>query len=230
MICAIHQPQYLPWLGYFEKMARADVFILLDNVQFKKNEWQNRNRIRTANGEGWQWLTVPVLHDFGQLISEVRLNPTIDWRDQHKRAMELNYAKASFFTQYWPRIEKVYDREWTALGELNIELVKLLAELLGIKTSIFVASTLPVNSTKTERLVDICRIIGADKYLAGAGCSEYMDFDLFRQAGIEVLVQQYLHPVYPQVWAKNGTDFISHLSVIDLLFNCGPQSLSLLLK
>ena len=103
MICAIHQPQYLPWLGYFDKMAGADVFVLLDDVQFKKNEWQNRNRIRDA--QGWQWITVPVLHDHGQRINQVKLNSVVDWRGQHIRAIELNYKKSPFFASYWPRLK-----------------------------------------------------------------------------------------------------------------------------
>jgi hypothetical protein len=228
MLCSIHQPQYLPWLGYFEKMARADVFVLLDNVQFKKNEWQNRNKIRSSNEQGWQWLTVPVLHDFGQMISEVKLNPSVGWRAQHLRALELNYSKAPHFAQYWPEIKKIYEREWTTLGELNIEVVTLLARLLGIKTKIVVASLLPIGSAKTQRLIDICKHLGANQYLAGAGCADYMDFDLIQSSGIEVLTQHYEHPKYPQVWSKGEGDFVSHLAAVDLLFNVGPDALAIL--
>lgn len=227
MLCAIHQPQYLPWLGYFEKMARADVFVLLDNVQFKKNEWQNRNRIRTS--QGWQWLTVPVLHNHGQLISEVKLNADVDWRQQHRKAIEFSYKKAPFFAEYWPRLSPVYEREWATLGELNIAVVKLLAELLGIRTKLVVASALPVTSEKTQRLIDICRSVGCDSYLAGAGCAAYMDFELFRSSGVGVEQQDYKHPRYPQLWSRAGEEFVPYLSVLDLLFNCGPGSLQIIL-
>jgi len=106
MIITIHQPQYLPWLGYFDKARQADVFILLDDVQFKKNEWQNRNRIRTA--QGWQWLTVPVLHDFGAKINGIKINNKISWRANHQKAIELNYGKAPYFKEYFPYFQEVW--------------------------------------------------------------------------------------------------------------------------
>ena len=224
MICAIHQPQYLPWLGYFEKMARADVFVLLDDVQFKKNEWQNRNRIRDA--KGWQWITVPVLHHHGQKINEVKLNPTVDWRGQHVRAIELNYKKAPFFAEYWPRFRLVYDREWATLADLNIALVKLCAELLGIAARIEVSSTLGVTTQKTQRLVDICRVLSCDTYLAGSGCADYMDFDLMKVSGLNVQVQAYTHPVYRQMGAKMPDEFYPFMSILDLLMNRGDRSLN----
>ncbi|MBF0486229.1 MAG: WbqC family protein [Candidatus Omnitrophica bacterium] len=228
MICAIHQPQYLPWLGYFEKMSRADVFVLLDNVQFKKNEWQNRNRIRTS--QGWQWLTVPVLHDHGQLICDVKFNSSRHWREDHVRAIELNYKKAPFFDVYWPRLRLIYEKDWKALGELNIALVTLLAEFLGIATEIKIASKLNVSSEKTQRLIDICRARHCDTYLAGAGCAEYMDFAAFKVAGIKVDVQSYNHPAYPQLWTGADVGFQPFMSVIDLLFNCGEKSKTVLLN
>jgi hypothetical protein len=221
MICAIHQPQYMPWLGYFDKMARADVFVLLDDVQFKKNEWQNRNRIRISNDPGWQWLTVPVLHEFGQIINAVRLNPAIDWRAQHMRALETNYGRSVQFRKFWPAIRPFYEREWETLGELNIALVQLLAGLLGIKTPLVIASTLNILTTKTQRLIDICRAVGCDAYLAGAGAEAYMDFDDFRASGLKLDVQRYVHPVYPQARARSTEQFISHLSAVDCLFNGG---------
>lgn len=228
MICAIHQPQYFPWLGYFDKMARADVFVLLDNVQFKKNEWQNRNRIRTPNGEGWQWLTVPVIHDHGQLIREVKINNQVDWAQQHRRAVELNYTKARYYREVWPALQPLFDQRWDNLCELNVAVVRKMAELLSIKTRIVTASELSVTSARTERLVDICRVLECDTYVAGSGCSNYMDFDLFKASGIKLEIQDYQHPVYPQVWSRNGVDFVSHLSALDLIMNCGQQSLSVL--
>lgn len=224
MICAIHQPQYLPWLGYFDKMRQSDVFVLLDNVQFKKNEWQNRNRIRTSGGEGWQWLTVPVLHDFGQAINEVKLNPNVDWRGQHVRSLMTNYARAPFYKEYWPSIAAIYDKEWSSLGELNIFVVRLFAQLMGIKTKIILSSELPLTSVKTQRLIDICRLAGCDTYLAGAGAEAYMDFELFKSSGLNMRIQQYDHPCYPQLWCTEQQPFISHLSVVDWLFNMGSSA------
>ncbi|MBF0330316.1 MAG: WbqC family protein [Candidatus Omnitrophica bacterium] len=225
-VCSIHQPQYLPWLGYFDKIARADVFVLLDNVQFKKNEWQNRNRIR--NAQGWQWITVPVLHDHGQLINEVRLNVTVDWRQQHVRSIEQNYGKAPFFKEYWPRIRAIYSRDWLTLADLNIALVKLFIEILGIRTRIVTASALNITSVKTQRLIDICRALECDAYLAGAGGADYMDFDLMRSSGITLQSQAYQHPVYPQVWSRAEADFQPFMSILDLVMNCGDKSLGIL--
>ncbi|MBF0619125.1 MAG: WbqC family protein [Candidatus Omnitrophica bacterium] len=228
MICAIHQPQYLPWLGYFEKIHRSDVFILLDNVQFKKNEWQNRNKICTPNPPGWQWLTVPVLHDFGQNINEVQLNPAVAWAGEHVRAIEMNYARAPYFKEIWPALRPLYDATWPNLAALNSAFVQKIVAILGIKTRLVTASSLAVSTTKTERLVDLCRAVGCDTYLAGAGCAEYMDFELFKASGITVEVQLYTHPVYPQVWAHTPEAFMPHMSVIDLLFNAGKDSLKIL--
>ncbi len=224
MTCSIHQPQYLPWLGYFDKMARSDVFVLLDNVQFKKNEWQNRNRIRTANDPGWQWLTVPVLHDHGQAIHEVTFNPSVDWRRQHRTALESSYSRAPYFKEYWPRLRGLYETEHASLSDLNVAGVRVLAEMLGIKTKIVLASALPVTSEKTRRLIDICRAVGADTYIAGAGAEAYMDFGEFRASGETLKVQQYQHPVYDQFRARTPEQFVSHLSVVDLLFNAGPEA------
>jgi hypothetical protein len=226
MICAIHQPQYLPWLGYFDKMDRADVFVLLDDVQFKKNEWQNRNRIRDA--QGWQWITVPVLHDHGQLIRDVKLNPSVDWRAQHIRAIELNYKKAPFFPMYWPRLKPLYLQEWATLGALNIALIKILAEILGITTPVKISSDLSVSSTRTQRLVDICRSVGCDCYLAGSGGADYMDFDLIKASGLNLDVQAYTHPVYPQVYARTPEEFFPYMSTLDLVMNNGERSLQIL--
>jgi len=227
MIAAIHQPQYLPWLGYFDKIASADVFILLDNVQFKKNEWQNRNKIRTA--QGWQWLTVPVIHDFGQRISQVKINDQVKWREAHFKALCLNYRRAPFYDLYIGQFREIYDRPWDDLGDINIFMVQKIVQWLGISTRILVASQYETTEHHTQRLIDLCRAAGADTYLSGADGKSYMDLDRFQEAGISLQVQDFHHPLYSQVWAgKNSENFLSHMSVIDLLFNCGPESLKLL--
>ncbi len=173
MIVTIHQPQYLPWLGYFDKISRADIFILLDNVQFKKNEWQNRNRIRTP--QGWQWLTVPVLHDFGTKINEMKINNRDTWRKKHLRALELNYAKAPYFDMYFPHFQQILEMEWDNLSGINICLVGKLMELLGIKTKTVLASQYEASAHKTLRLVDLCRHFGACTYLSGEGGLQYLE-------------------------------------------------------
>ena len=221
MKVAIHQPQYLPWLGYFDKIRRADVFCFLDNVQYKKNEWQNRNRIKGT--EGWQWLTVPVKYRFPEKINEVTVNNAVDWRKKHLRALATNYSKTPFFGEYVGVFEEAYVMAWGGLSELNIYLVEKTRELLGLKERrTVVASDLTLSDDPTDRLIDICQSVGGDTYLSGKDGASYMDLDRFRKRGIDVIFQDFNHPVYSQLYGE----FVSHLSVVDLLFNCGPESLA----
>lgn len=224
MIITIHQPQYLPWLGYFDKAHQADIFVLLDNVQFKKNEWQNRNRIRTP--QGWQWLTVPVRHDFGTKINEMKIDNRKPWRKQHQKALELNYSKAPFFDKYFAHFQKAFGQEWEHLSEINIYFVRLIIDLLGIKTKVVLSSEYETAEHKTLRLVDLCKYFNAKTYVSGEGGMAYLDEQQFKSEQINLIVQKYQHPVYPQMWMnKDVREFVSHLSVVDVLFNCGPESL-----
>ena len=219
MIIAAHQPQYLPWLGFFDKIDSSDAFVLLDTVQFKKNEWQHRNRIKTAGG--WQWLSVPVRHRFGQIISEIQINNTQRWQHKHIQSILQNYRRAPFFSEYQPVLEALLLKKWEYLSELNISLIQLLCERLGISTPCYTDSQLgDFTSDPDLRLIEITLSLGGQTYLAGAGGREYMRLNLFQEAGIEVVFQDYRHPAYHQLHG----DFMSHLSVIDLLFNCGPES------
>ena len=219
MVVAIHQPQYLPWLGYFDKMLKADVFCFLDTVQYKKNEWQNRNRIKTA--DGWQWLTVPVTYRFPQKIGEVGIDNTVNWGGKHLRALHTSYRRAPFFDRYILVFEEVLSRRWEGIAALNLHMVQCLREILGIggKPAVL-SSRIEAADDPTQRLIDICQALGADTYLAGQGADGYMDVERFRQQGIRVATQSFQHPVYPQLF----DGFQSHLSVVDLIFNCGPES------
>ena len=219
---AAHQPQYLPWLGFFDKLDQADVFVLLDNVQFKMNEWQNRNRIKTA--DGWQWITVPVRHKFPQTIAEVEVNEQAPWRRKHQAAIDSNYAKAEHFDEVRPLVAEILEKPWSHLAPLSVELVRRLAAALGIETQTVLGSELPARDDPTLRLVDLCERLGADTYLSGAGACDYLDMDVFEGAGIAVRFQEFEHPEYPQLYG----DFEPHLSVVDLLMNCGRESFSII--
>lgn len=214
---AIHQPQYLPWLGYLAKLDRADVFVLLDTVQFKKNEWQNRNRIRTA--QGWQYLTVPVLHEFPQRVDRVRINNQTDWRRKHVQALETHYGKAPYYDRYAPVFGELLAREWETLSLLNEAVLSALTEAFGITTPIVKASQYEAREEPTGRLVDLCKALGADRYLAGAGGRDYMNHEEFEAAGIAVEFQDFVSPEYAQAYRP----FIAGLSAVDLLFNCGGE-------
>ncbi len=225
MIVSIHQPQYLPWLGYFDKIEQSDVFVFLDNVQFKKNEWQNRNRIKTS--DGWQWLSVPVIHSFTQKISEVEINNTVQWGRKHLNALVTHYSKTLYFKEHVSFFEQAYTQEWTCLADINIHLIQYLAKALGLLDKKFViASELKPMEGSTERLIDICKQVGGDVYLSGKDGAEYLETELFKEESIQVIFQDYRHPRYKQLYGE----FEPFLSVIDLLFNCGPDSLSILKK
>ena len=223
VIVAVHQPQYLPWLGYFDKIDKADVFVLLDNVQFKKNEWQNRNKIKTA--QGWMWLTVPVLYKYPNHIDEVQINNRIDWRKKHLRALEINYQKAPYFRNFFPEVEHFYAEDSDFISEANRASVLMLLRMLGIHRETEIASVLGhLPEEPSERLAAICETVKADTYLSGAGGKDYLDLEPFNDKGITVLFQDFKHPVYMQLYG----DFIPNLSLLDLLFNCGPDSLKVL--
>jgi hypothetical protein len=218
---AAHQPQYLPWLGLFDKLDRADVFVLLDNVQFTKNEWQNRNRIKGP--AGWQWITVPVRHRFPQIIKEVEIREDQPWRRKHVRALESNYGRAAFFEQTMPLLSDVLGQAWAHLADLNIELIRKLADRLGIETDLRLGSEFDTRDDPSLRLLDLCLELDADSYLSGAG-GDYLNRSAFTEAGVGVRIQEFAHPRYPQLHG----DFEPFMSVVDLLMNCGSESFSII--
>ncbi len=220
MKLAAHQPQYLPWLGYFDKMDRVDLFVLLDTVQYRKSEWQNRNRIRTA--EGWQWLTVPVHFRFPMTIREVRIDDAASWRRKHREALRIQYARAGLREEVLPALDTLLGQPFADLAALNTRAVKLLAGLLGVRTPILLASDLDaLPDGADERLIALCRRFGCSTYLSGAGGRGYMDLEAYRRAGVRVEFQAFRHPIYPQ--AHPG--FEPNLSAVDLLLNCGQGAI-----
>ena len=219
------QPSYLPWLGYFDQLYRSDVFVLYDDVQYDKHGWRNRNRIKTPAGP--QWLTVPVLtHGQGLLTNrEVRIDARQPWGRRHLQALRANYAKAPAFGEVFERLEPVLSRCWTRLLDVNVAGLEALTEILGIKREIRLSSELGIPGRRTERLVAICRALGADRYLTGDAARDYVDEAQFAANGIRLEYHRYQHPVYPQFHG----DFVPYLSVVDLLMNSGRASLQLLL-
>jgi len=223
MIIAVHQPQYLPWLGYFHKIDKADIFVLLDTVQFKKNEWQNRNKIKTA--QGWQWLTVPVMYKYPQLINEVTINNKVNWQHKHRQGLLSNYKRAPYFDMVEKILGEILSSSWEYISQLNIEAVKRLVTMLGIDTPLYIASELgEFPQDPDERLVAITKHFGAGTYLAGMGGRGYMNLDTYNRNGIKVIFQDFKHPVYQQLFG----DFEPFMSIIDLIFNHGDKSLTIL--
>ena len=222
MILAIHQPQYIPWMGYFDKIDKADKFVLLDDVQYKKNEWQNRNKIRTV--KRGQWLTVPVIHRFGQKVNQVKIDNSKNWRKEHYKTLVTNYNKAPYFKNHEPFFKITYEHNWEYLVDINIHFIEYLIRSLGISTKLIRSSQLAIKAQKTERLVEICKKLEADIYLSGEGARAYLDLDYFKQNKIEVLFQNFQHPHYAQVY----DNFEPFMSIVDLLFNYGDKSLRVL--
>jgi hypothetical protein len=224
MRVTILQPSYLPWLGFFEQMTRSDKFVLLDDVQYTRRDWRNRNKVRVK--EGWVWLTVPVQQKsrFSQSLLETRIDNSVSWRRKHLETLRQHYCKAPFFEKYFPRCQQVYEKDWTFLFDLCLETINLIKEEMGIETPLLRSSEMKPGGEKTERLVSICRELGATHYLSGESGSNYIAEEDFSSQGIALEYQNYEHPVYPQRY----TGFVPHLSAIDLLFNCGEQSLGIL--
>jgi len=224
MLVGIHQSHYLPWLRYFEKVARCDVFVVLDNIQFSKNGWQNRNKVKTAAGA--TLLTAPVSAGFGDTLDAVRLKSASPWRKKHWATIQQAYAKAPFFADYAGLLADTYAREWTFLNDLNRHLLEGFVAALGIDTRIEYASALEAPGTATERLVHLIQAVGGDGYYSGAyALDEYLDAAMFRTAGIEVAIQEWHAPRYAQLHG----DFVPDLSIVDLIMNVGPDSLSVLM-
>jgi len=222
MIATVHQPNYLPYIGFFEKAARADVFVIYDNTQYKRSDFQNRNRIRTK--EGWIWRTVPVQFELGDRINQVRIDNKKNWMEKHWRSISFNYSNAPYFADYKDIFAGAYSRKEEFLSEFNIGLIKLIFSVLGINTRLVIASELmPLRSKGTQALIDICKACGCDHYISGREGRYYLDQDLFEEQKITVEYQDFAHPVYKQVYA----DFEPNMSVIDHIFNCGPRSMEI---
>jgi hypothetical protein len=225
MRIGILQPGYLPWLGFFEQMYRTDVFVLYDDVQYDKEGWRNRNRIKGANGA--LWLTVPVhvkLSDH-PLISEVRIDNKANWRKKHLMSLKMNYAKAPFFSKYIGIFEEAFSREWDYLVDIDMYFILKLSDCLGLGNKKIVRSSeLNVEGDRIERLINICKMFDADVFYEGASGKDYLDSHYFSEQGITIEYQDYFHPVYKQLYG----DFIPYLSLVDLLFNHGDESLAIL--
>jgi len=225
MICTIHQPNYLPYLGFFEKAYNSDIFVLYDSTQFKKNDWQNRNKL--CSGNGWQWISLPILHDFSQKICEVKIKDPEKNLAKNWRSIKVIYGRAPFFKEYSPVYEQIYNSKIEFIAELNLKIIRAAAGHLGLNTKFIRSTELPeINTTSTQALIDITKHVNADTYISGAEGINYLDMDLWNSTGLRIIFQKYTHPVYPQF---NSSEFQPYMNILDLLFNSGPDSLNVLL-
>ena len=221
MKVSIHQPQYWPGLRFFAKRHVSDAFIYLDDVQFEKRGFQNRNRIRTARG--WQYLSVPVVTKgrFSQKINEVEIDNSRPWREEHLLAIKFNYARARFFKDYLPLLESLYAMRYRTLRELAIATVSFFVRnSLMAKRPVMFSSDLKTDETSSARLVQLCAAIGAKEYLSGTGARAYLEEKHFIRAGIKVSWQEFTPREYPQAFPGFEPD----MSALDLVLNCGPRA------
>ena len=224
MVAGIHQSHYLPWLRYVEKIARCDIFIVLDDIQFTKNGWQNRNRIKTHQGPSL--LTVPVHAGAAEALNTIRIDNTQSWRAKHLRAFEQSYGKSPHFEAHRPFLQDVYGRRWERLIDLNRYMLDYVLSVMGIDTPIRYSSQLHVEGTATERLVKLIKAVDATRYYSGAhAISEYLDAELMEESNIELVIQEWRSPVYPQLHGA----YVPDLTIFDLLFNTGAEARRLLM-
>jgi hypothetical protein len=216
---AILQSNYIPWKGYFDIIAAVDHFILYDDMQFTKNDWRNRNKIKTPRG--LEWLSIPVGQNINRRIRDVSI-PNSLWQKKHWKTLEANYGRAPYFDDICELLEPVYLRQHNpSLSGINRELIEIVCDYLQIRTRISNSWDFKLGDGKTERLVDLCVQAGASEYISGPAARDYIDARVFSDKGIKLTWFEYTgYPQYPQLWG----DFAHGVTVLDLLFNCGPES------
>lgn len=224
MKLSVHQPHYHPWIGYIDKIDQSDVFVILDNVQFKKREFQNRNKVMSGNGI--QWLTVPVVNKgrYYQTTGEVEIDNTVNWQKKHFSSIVQTYRRTEYFDMYYPFLKELYiDQKWNKLIDLNVEMLRGIMSFLGINVRMYFESQLETDGFKTERIVNICKALDQDAYLSGKGAKVYLDELMFTREGIILEYQDFQHPVYDQ-----GEQFTPYLSIMDMMFHCGNRSIEMI--
>lgn len=220
----IRQPGYLPYLGYFKKIQTCDTFVHLDDVQYSSGGGENKNKIRTF--QGTKILSVPLSRPYDVRFDQVMIANNIEWQEKHKNSIKENYKVAPFFEQYWDSIANILNKDWKKLVDLNLEFIKYFCSVLDLTVKTIRSSELELKLTKSARLLEICQKLGATTYISGEVGRNYLDIELFHDAGIEVIFEKFEHPTYRQVHGE----FMPYLSIIDVLFNEGENAKNILAK
>lgn len=233
MIVGIHQPNYLPYLGFFDKMRKSDIFIIYDDAQFNKHDFQRRNRIRVV--KGWKWLTIPVIKELLPITDINILNElpeytprqlkilkelpgnTPYWSKVHFKEIHANYAKTEYFPVYEDGLKNIYAKHYEKLIDLNMSIIDFLRKAFDINTKIVFSSEFELKSSSSQKILDIVKAVGGDVYLSGSMGHNYLDVSLFEKDGIDVIYQDFKEIVYKQRYE----DFVPNLAAIDALFNVG---------
>lgn len=232
-IVSIMQPGYFPWIGFFELMQRSDIFIVYDIVKFDKNGWRNRNRIKNSSGP--VWLTVPVHAKNSPALKDIKIDNSKNWQNKHLKSIEINYKKARYFNDYFPKVKEILSREWESLGDLNLATIDLLASSFNINPKLLIASRLGVEdeisgAERVEKLLKLCQLHGdgADVFYEPAGGKDYLasEHHRFKELGMDLVFQD----IDPVEHGQLHGDFLPNLSALDLLFNEGPASFHIIKK
>lgn len=222
MIVTIHQPEHLVWLGLIKKISDSDVFVILDSVQFEKNYFQNRNKIRTK--EGWMWLTVPIKKSpLSTLIKDIEISYEEKWQKKYLKSLQIHYGKAPFFKKYYPQIEEIISKNHKLLVDLNIELLELVLKEFGVENKKIIRSSeleIKQGIGGSNVCLEICKKLSAKTYLSGPSGKEYLVLDDFNTHNIEVCFHEFKHPEYVQVHGE----FLPFMSSLDALFNLGDEA------
>lgn len=220
-ICAIHQPNFFPWLGYFYKIAKSDVFVILDTVDIEvgtASAITNRTRIKTTAGE--QWITIPIKKGVSKVIKDIAIDNTKRWRETMLKTIFLQYKKSQNFNQFYPIVEELLNYQADSLSEFNVHVIERMSRYMGLETEIILASDMRnLSGDRNMRLIDICRQNGCDIYLSGNGGRKYHDERLFIDNGVSVKYTDFVHPEYRQLHG----DFVKGLSALDYIFNDGAE-------
>lgn len=219
---SIHQPGYLPWLGFFKKISSSDVFVFLDDVKFVRKQWHNRNKIRTSQGS--HWLSVPAKSNVSKNLNDVEIDHSTTWSLNHKKTIQFSYKKSPFFQNYWDFFDELYDEKFEKLIDLNLKIILYLMKVLKIDTKVILSSELNIKETKSDRNLAICKKLDADVYLSGTLGVNYLNIDDFSENNIKVEIQNFQHPIYKQIYEP----FIPNMASIDLLFNEGENAAKIL--
>ena len=219
---AILQPSYIPWIGYFEQIINVDIFVFYDDVQYTKNDWRNRNKIKTLDGSSW--LSIPVNSSTSKNINEVLIDDTKPWRTKHLKTLKQFYSKSRYFDEIYPILQNNINSDINSLSNISINIIKDIAKYLEINTKFYLSSDLDIDGDKNNRLINICKHFAASTYYSGLAAKEYIDTELFHDNDIDLVFQDYKHPTYTQLHGG----FLPYLSIIDLLFNHGKQSIKII--
>jgi hypothetical protein len=214
-IIAIHQPNYLPWLGYFYKIYQSDVFVFLDDVQYSNQGMHNYTYIKTSNGP--HRLKYPVHQKFKDKIMDVRSKDLLDWKKKHLDLISQNYRKANFFESVYEDYKMIVSQEYANIVSLNVAIITFFAEKLDLNTQFIISSKLGIDLNRTEKIIEICKALSGNVYYSGTGARAYQNEDDFRNHGIELKYSIFKPFEYPQLW----NDFQSNVSALDFFMNCG---------